>query len=50
MADKTMACSADLPDFRARYNNRLTALARVQSLLSRVVEGGRVIYDDLFPP
>jgi PAS domain S-box-containing protein len=47
MADKTMARSTDLLDFRARYNDGLAALARVQNLLSRIVEGERITFDDL---
>jgi signal transduction histidine kinase len=47
MADKAIARSTDLADFRARYVDRLTALARVQRLLSRLAEGERITFDDL---
>jgi signal transduction histidine kinase len=47
MADKTLARSTDFADFRARYVDRLAALARVQNLLSRLAEGERVTFDDL---
>lgn len=47
MGDKTSRASADLPDFRARFRNRLDALARVQGLLSRIDEHDRVTFDEL---
>lgn len=47
MADKTIARSADLTDFRLRYSDRLAALARVQGLLSRLNEWDRVTFDEL---
>ena len=46
-ADKTLANSADLSDFRARYTARLGALARVQGMLSRLGEGDRITFDAL---
>lgn len=47
MADKTARTSTDLQDFRARFRDRLDALARVQSLLSRLKDFDRVAFDDL---
>ncbi|MFD2498448.1 HWE histidine kinase domain-containing protein [Rhizorhabdus histidinilytica] len=47
MADKTARASADLPDFRARFRDRLESLSRVQSLLSRLNEHDRVSFDEL---
>lgn len=47
MSDKTARASADLPDFRARFRDRLDALSRVQGLLSRLNEHDRVTFDDL---
>jgi two-component system, chemotaxis family, CheB/CheR fusion protein len=38
VAHQTMASSATLDDFRARFNDRLGALSRVQGLLSRAGE------------
>jgi PAS domain S-box-containing protein len=42
LAGKTLAGSASLEDFRKKFLTRLTALARVQGLLSRPNDGGRV--------
>ncbi len=47
MADKTARSSADLPDFRLRFRDRLEALSRVQGLLSRLNEDDRVHFDEL---
>jgi PAS domain S-box-containing protein len=47
LADKTAAASEDLPDFKARFSDRLLALARVQNLLSRLEEGDRIVFDQL---
>lgn len=47
MSDKTARASASLPDFRARFRDRLEALARVQGLLSRLHEHDRVTFDEL---
>lgn len=47
MSDKTARASADLPDFRERFRDRLEALARVQGLLSRLNEHDRVTFDEL---
>ena len=47
MSDKTARASADLPDFRARFRDRLEALSRVQGLLSRLNEHDRVTFDEL---
>ena len=47
IADKTGRASADLQDFQARFRDRLEALSRVQSLLSRLDEHDRVTFDEL---
>jgi len=47
MSDKTARASTDLPDFRARFRDRLEALSRVQGLLSRLNEHDRVTFDEL---
>ncbi|WP_191062302.1 GAF domain-containing protein, partial [Geminicoccus harenae] len=47
LADKTLRRSADLPDFQARFQDRLAALARVNGLLSRLEDGGRIAFDEL---
>lgn len=47
MADKTARSSADLPDFRDRFRDRLEALSRVQGLLSRMQDHDRVTFDEL---
>ncbi|WP_375459510.1 PAS domain S-box protein [uncultured Enterovirga sp.] len=46
-ADKTLRRSVDLADFKARYSTRLSALSRVQGLLSRLAEGERINFDEL---
>ena len=46
-SEKTARGSADLTDFRARFRDRLDALARVQGLLSRLNDLERVTFDDL---
>ncbi len=47
ISEKTARASADLPDFRARFRDRLEALSRVQGLLSRMSEHDRVTFDEL---
>jgi two-component sensor histidine kinase len=47
IADNTLKTSDTLDDFKARYHDRLEALARVQGLLLRTKEGGRVTFDEL---
>ena len=47
MAQKTARASNGLADFWSRYRDRLDALARVQSLLSRLNEHDRVTFDEL---
>ncbi|MGI4946816.1 MAG: sensor histidine kinase, partial [Janthinobacterium lividum] len=47
VADKTLAGSATLDDFRARFRDRLSALSRVQGLLSRLADGERVTFGAL---
>ena len=46
-ANTTSRSSRSLDDFMARFNEQLGALARVQSLLSRVQEGRPVAFDEL---
>lgn len=47
LADRTIAGSASLEDFRGRFRDRLGALARVNGLLSRLEEGRRITFDQL---
>lgn len=47
VSDKTARASRDLADFRLRYRDRLDALARVQTLLSRLEDQDRVTFDTL---
>lgn len=47
MVDSTARASADMDDFRASFRDRLDALARVQGLLSRLNEHGRVTFGEL---
>ncbi len=47
MVDKIGRSSADFPDFRARFRDRLEALARAQGLLSRLGDHDRVTFDEL---
>jgi signal transduction histidine kinase len=47
IADNTLRTSETLGDFKARYHDRLQALARAQGLLFRTKEGGRVTFDEL---
>jgi len=46
-AKRTGETSDDYEDFRARFNDRLEALARVQGLLSRLGDTDRVSFDEL---
>ncbi|MBB6505720.1 PAS domain S-box-containing protein [Sphingomonas endophytica] len=46
-ADLTIASSVDLADFRAKFNSRIDALARVQRLLSRLQDHDRVTFGEL---
>ncbi|WP_159756644.1 sensor histidine kinase [Sphingomonas sp. 8AM] len=46
-ADLTIASSVDLEDFRAKFNSRIDALARVQRLLSRLQDHDRVTFGEL---
>ena len=46
-ADATLRTSSSLADFRIRFRERLSALARAQGLLSRLEEGARVTFDEL---
>lgn len=47
MSDMTARTSIGLDDFRARFQSRLEALARVQGLLSRLSDLNRVTFDEL---
>ncbi len=47
LADRTLRNSADLADFQTRFRGRLTSLARVQGLLSRLNDYDRVTFDEL---
>lgn len=47
IADRTMAGSASMIDFRDRFRDRMAALARVQGLLSQRDGGRRVTFDQL---
>lgn len=47
VTDKTLASSTSLPDFQGRIRDRLNALARVNSLLSRLDGGNRITFDEL---
>src|SRR5215831_3439597 len=47
IADNTLRTSKTFDDFKARYHDRLEALARAQGLLFRTKEGGRVTFDEL---
>ena len=46
-ADLTLRSSFTLDEFGAKFSDRLTALARVQGVLSRLNEGERVTFDEL---
>jgi two-component sensor histidine kinase len=47
IADNTLRTSNTFDDFKVRYRDRLEVLGRVQGLLFRTKEGGRVIFDEL---
>ena len=47
ISDKTARASADIPDFRSRFRDRIEALSRVQGLLSRLNDHDRVTFDQL---
>ncbi|TCP35952.1 PAS domain S-box-containing protein [Sphingomonas sp. BK235] len=47
IADSMARTSVNFADFRARFADRLDALARVQALLSRLSDVDRVTFDDL---
>jgi PAS domain S-box-containing protein len=46
-ADAALRRSADLDEFKARFNDRIAVLARVQRLLSKLKEEQRVTFDEL---
>lgn len=47
VADRTLRECGTLDEFRQSYGNRIEAIARVQSLLSRLDDGGKVAFDRL---
>lgn len=47
MSTRTLKTSTSLQDYHQRFGSRLEALARVNSLLSRLEEGDRVTFDEL---
>lgn len=47
VAERTLATSQALGDFRTRFRARLAALGRVNGLLSRLEEGHRITFDQL---
>lgn len=47
VSHRTLRAAADLPDFSARFLDRIDALGRVQGLLSRLGEHDRVAFDEL---
>jgi PAS domain S-box-containing protein len=47
VTDKTVSSSTSLEDFQGRIRDRLNALARVNSLLSRLDGGSRITFDEL---
>jgi len=47
IADNTLRTSSTFDDFKVRYRDRLEVLGRVQGLLFRTKEGGRVTFDEL---
>lgn len=47
IAERTARGSRGLQDFKQKFSDRMDALARVQSLLSRLKEGDRVAFDEL---
>jgi PAS domain S-box-containing protein len=47
LADRTLAGSTSLDEFKIRFQARLASLGRVQGLLSRLETGNRVTFGDL---
>ena len=47
VADRTLSECESLDQFRDAYGNRIEAIARVQSLLSSLDDGGKVAFDKL---
>ena len=47
VSERTLATSETLPEFRCRFRARLSALGRVNGLLSRLDEGERITFDKL---
>ncbi|MBB3695402.1 PAS domain S-box protein [Sphingomonas sp. BK580] len=47
LSNQLIASSASLDDFAGRFDDRLSALARVNGLLARLSEGDRITFDEL---
>lgn len=47
IADSTLRSSSSLDDFRLKFRDRISAIARVQRLLSRLTDTDRVTFDEL---
>ncbi len=47
LADRTLDSTASLDDYKERFGRRLSALSRVQGLLSHLAAGERVAFDEL---
>ncbi|MBW6528404.1 PAS domain S-box protein [Sphingomonas sp. RHCKR7] len=47
LSNQLIASSTSLDDFAGRFDDRLSALARVNGLLARLSEGDRVTFDEL---
>lgn len=47
ISERTASNSTDLEDFKARFRDRIAALARVQGLLSQLDRSEQVTFDDL---
>ncbi|MBY9062691.1 PAS domain S-box protein [Sphingomonas yunnanensis] len=47
LSNQLIARSGSLDDFAARFDDRLSALARVNGLLARLSEGDRITFDEL---
>jgi two-component system CheB/CheR fusion protein len=47
LSDRTQSNATSLQDFGKRFGHRLSALSRVQGLLSHLATGERVMFDDL---
>jgi PAS domain S-box-containing protein len=47
LSNQLIASSASLDDFAGRFDDRLSALARVNGLLAQLTEGDRITFDEL---